>query len=315
MYSTAELHRLWSNAQPTDKKAETACIREKDLEREQEKWAREAEEEWKAQHTHTGRPDKRNETELEIEKRKERENILRRADEMMMEREQEIMRLNTLLLAAQCHAVQEDQKVLKKQMQKVTEAEEMRIHNLMEDERRRAIKKEEQKMALRRQQMVEYNTLISHSGFTKELEWLCDEQKKMQEIEDYRRAQTESPCVYFSREKRSMNDALTYEREKEERHRNEDHKYMQDKLRQPKKKSEEANIWEQRLRETMTKKLKYMNSDLYSINLGALFQDFQKFKGINVDPAEFFHLNSQSRGRGHLEEMRETSNPESTSFM
>uniref|UniRef100_A0A8C2XI29 Cilia- and flagella-associated protein 45 n=1 Tax=Cyclopterus lumpus TaxID=8103 RepID=A0A8C2XI29_CYCLU len=78
-------------------------------------------------------------TELELEARDRAQRLLERANALKMEEEDEIKKLNNLILAAQCQATRDVQMDEKKQIQAELSEEEKRLDAMMEVERRRAL--------------------------------------------------------------------------------------------------------------------------------------------------------------------------------
>ncbi|XP_051775465.1 trichohyalin-like [Erpetoichthys calabaricus] len=292
MLTAAELRRLWAASWPfgeNDIEAVGAMCDQDNLK--------------KAENERTWSPQSRPPPNCpEREDRAHRALVLKRAEDLMIERDEEIMRLNKLLLAAHCHAVQEDQKMLKKQMKRGEKAEERRLHNMMEEERIRAIKSEDEKKAIRRKRLIEIGKFQRQQMEEKKERALQEREQEKRFLEilktqkqnaqiarirreatererwckewdrnegggggdkDLRPSQTEPQFFSnFKKERRFMQDALAYEREKEERRKREELKLINDIRKQIKEEMAEAlkerldpKGREQRLRETSAKKI------------------------------------------------------------
>ncbi|XP_069687390.1 cilia- and flagella-associated protein 45-like isoform X2 [Periplaneta americana] len=81
---------------------------------------------------------------LESDAHRRATHLLRRAFEMKQEQEDEVKRANRLIIGTKCHAIRDAQIAEKKQIEKELEAEERRLDQMMEDERRRALRGEEE---------------------------------------------------------------------------------------------------------------------------------------------------------------------------
>ncbi|XP_011876040.1 PREDICTED: cilia- and flagella-associated protein 45-like [Vollenhovia emeryi] len=83
--------------------------------------------------------------EIEEEARRRTMHILERAYNMRLEQEEEIQRCNRLILETKCRAIRDAQIAEKKLMERELLEEEKRLNEMMEDERRWAIKEESRK--------------------------------------------------------------------------------------------------------------------------------------------------------------------------
>ncbi|XP_026225306.1 cilia- and flagella-associated protein 45 isoform X3 [Anabas testudineus] len=93
-------------------------------------------------------------TELELEARDRTQRLLERANTLRMEQEDEVKKLNQLILSAQCQATRDAQIQEKKQIQVELLEEEKRLDAMMEVERRKALETVEQIDELRKQQRI-----------------------------------------------------------------------------------------------------------------------------------------------------------------
>ncbi|XP_017760461.1 PREDICTED: cilia- and flagella-associated protein 45-like [Eufriesea mexicana] len=92
--------------------------------------------------------------EIEEEARKRAKYILERAEDMKLEQEEEIQKCNRIILETKCRVIRDAQIAEKKLIEYELEEEEKRLNDMMENERRWAIKEEikkEQEEAVKRQ--------------------------------------------------------------------------------------------------------------------------------------------------------------------
>ncbi|XP_043261259.1 cilia- and flagella-associated protein 45 [Colletes gigas] len=80
--------------------------------------------------------------EIEEEARKRTKHVLERAQDMKLEQEEEIQECNKIILETKCRAIRDAQIAEKKLVELELEEEEKRLNNMMENERRWAIKEE-----------------------------------------------------------------------------------------------------------------------------------------------------------------------------
>lgn len=99
-------------------------------------------------------------SDLEAEARERAQYLLERANAMRMEQEDEVKKLNELILGAQCHAVRDAQILERKQILEELQEEERRLDAIMELDRRRAVEAQEQIDELRKQQRIQGKELI-----------------------------------------------------------------------------------------------------------------------------------------------------------
>ncbi|XP_039594003.1 golgin subfamily A member 6-like protein 6 [Polypterus senegalus] len=156
----------------------------------------------------------------------ERENLKTEEDYLKVDYEDEMRRLNKYLLAAQCHAIQKEQRRLKKQVQKTVKAENMRIHNIMEQERRQAIIKEMEKEAIRRQNCMELGKFQRQQIEEKREQKKREQEQEIQLLDTLKKQQEERYKVDTSF--LLIQDALVYEKEKQQRLKQEEIKQNSD---------------------------------------------------------------------------------------
>ncbi|XP_054472448.1 cilia- and flagella-associated protein 45 [Anoplopoma fimbria] len=148
-------------------------------------------------------------TELELEARDRAQRLVERANALRMEEEDEIKKLNKLILAAQCQATRDAQIDEKKQIQAELSEEEKRLDAMMEVERRKALETGEQIDEERKQKRI--------GG----MQNICDQirrhlnQKQMQEVmKEQEKEQTREKL-----EKMNLEDLKVIEKKKEEQQR------------------------------------------------------------------------------------------------
>ncbi|XP_031716901.1 cilia- and flagella-associated protein 45 isoform X2 [Anarrhichthys ocellatus] len=145
-------------------------------------------------------------TELELEARDRAQRLLEQANASRMEEEEEIRKLNMLILAAQCQAMRDAQIDEKKQIQAELSEDEKRLDAMMEVERRKALETMEQIDELHRQQRI--------GG----MQNICDQiqqhliDKQMQdEMREQEKEQTQE-----KQEKMNLEDLKAMEKKREE---------------------------------------------------------------------------------------------------
>ncbi|KAF3847982.1 hypothetical protein F7725_021010 [Dissostichus mawsoni] len=120
-------------------------------------------------------------TELELEARDRAQHLVKRANNLRMEQEDEIRKLNKLILGAQCQATRDVQMEEKKQIQSELTEEEQRLDAMMEVDRRRALDTVDQIDKLRKQKRIEGMQKISEQIQRQhEEEQLQDEVKELE---------------------------------------------------------------------------------------------------------------------------------------
>ncbi|XP_034404294.1 cilia- and flagella-associated protein 45 [Cyclopterus lumpus] len=187
-------------------------------------------------------------TELELEARDRAQRLLERANALKMEEEDEIKKLNNLILAAQCQATRDVQMDEKKQIQAELSEEEKRLDAMMEVERRRALETVEQIDELHKQQRIGgmqniCNQIRQHLN-DKQMQEVMKEQEKEQTRE--------------KREKMNLEDLKAMEKKREEQqHLNEEIMRINTETMQAKEqRREEEKLADMRNMEYMRNKMK-----------------------------------------------------------
>ncbi|XP_031646857.1 cilia- and flagella-associated protein 45 isoform X1 [Oncorhynchus kisutch] len=99
-------------------------------------------------------------SDLEAEAKERAQYLLERANAMRMEQEDEVKKLNELILDAHCHAVRDAQILERQQILAELQDEERRLDAMMEVDHRRALEALEQIDELRKHQRIQGNQLI-----------------------------------------------------------------------------------------------------------------------------------------------------------
>ncbi|XP_047449733.1 cilia- and flagella-associated protein 45 [Mugil cephalus] len=143
-------------------------------------------------------------TALELEARDRAQRLVERANALRMEQEEEIKRLNQLILGAQCQATRDAQIQEKKQIQEEMEEEEKRLDAMMEIERRKALETVEKIDVLRKQQKI------------RGMEQICNQIQKRLEEKQMQAEMKEQEKVLLREKLAEMNleDLQTLERKK-----------------------------------------------------------------------------------------------------
>ncbi|XP_022602067.1 cilia- and flagella-associated protein 45 [Seriola dumerili] len=148
-------------------------------------------------------------TELELEARDRAQRLVERANALRLEQEEEIKKLNQLILGAQCQATRDAQIQEKKQIQVELTEEEKRLDTMMEVERRKALETVEQIEELRKKQRISGMQQI-YDQIKKRLE----EKQLQDEMKELERQQ-----IRENQEKMTLEDLKTLEKKKEEQQR------------------------------------------------------------------------------------------------
>uniref|UniRef100_A0A667XLU6 Cilia- and flagella-associated protein 45 n=1 Tax=Myripristis murdjan TaxID=586833 RepID=A0A667XLU6_9TELE len=196
--SPTEIKRITSASRVLTKEEREAM-----MESQHRQWetAMEAAKEKKEQIHQADMSRKKNEalTELEVEARDRAKYLLERANAMKMEQEDEIKRLNEMILGAQCHMVRDAQILEKKQVQAELAEEEKRLDVMMELDRRKAIEAQQQIDELRKQQMIDGKQQILNQISERLEERLQQDALKAQErqevLENLEKMQLEELCL------------------------------------------------------------------------------------------------------------------------
>ncbi|TDH15085.1 hypothetical protein EPR50_G00027540 [Perca flavescens] len=148
-------------------------------------------------------------TELEREARDRAQRLVERANALRMEQEDEIKKLNNLIMGAQCQATRDTQIQEKKQIQAELSEEEKRLDTMMEVERRKALETVEQIDELRKQQRIGgmqkiYDQIRQHL-----------EEKQVQEV----MKEMERQQIRENQEKMNLEDLKALEKKRDEQQR------------------------------------------------------------------------------------------------
>ncbi|CAL8360778.1 unnamed protein product [Merluccius merluccius] len=119
--------------------------------------------------------------ELEAEAQERAQYLLKRANAMRMEQEDEVKKLNELILGAQCHAVREAQLLEREQIRGELMEEDRRLDAMMELHRRQAIETQEQIDMLRKEQRIRGKQQIIDQMEVRREEQVLREELKEQE--------------------------------------------------------------------------------------------------------------------------------------
>ncbi|KAG7223041.1 hypothetical protein INR49_015930 [Caranx melampygus] len=186
-------------------------------------------------------------TELELEAQERAQRLVERANDMRLEQEEEIKKLNQLILGAQCQATRDAQIQEKKQIQVELTEEEKRLDTIMEVERRKAVETMEQIEEQQKRQRI--------SG----MQQICDQIKQRLEekqLEDEMK-ELEKQQTREKQEKMNMEDLKTLEKKREEQQRllEEVMRINNEILRAKEQRKEEEKLADMRNMEFIKKKM------------------------------------------------------------
>ncbi|XP_073465720.1 cilia- and flagella-associated protein 45 isoform X1 [Aquarana catesbeiana] len=122
-------------------------------------------------------------SDLEEEAQQRAQYLLQRANTMRMEQEDEIKKLNEMILNAKCHAIRDAQTVERKVITKELEEESKRLDQMMEVERQKAIKMQEEIDELRKQERIRGKLHIVEQMTHNEEARLLQEEQREQEAQ------------------------------------------------------------------------------------------------------------------------------------
>ncbi|XP_012705604.2 cilia- and flagella-associated protein 45 [Fundulus heteroclitus] len=145
-------------------------------------------------------------TDLQLEAQRRAELVVDRANALRMEQEEEVKRLNQLILGAQCQATWDDQIQEKKEIRALLEEEEKRLDDMMEVERRRALENSEKKDERHKQQMIK--------GKDQMIEQIQKRMEKKQLLEMAKEIEKEQ--IHKNREKMDLEDLKAREKKRKE---------------------------------------------------------------------------------------------------
>ncbi|XP_012679476.1 cilia- and flagella-associated protein 45 [Clupea harengus] len=150
----SEMKRITAKSRVATKEGKEAIL---DSQRKEKEAAVDAAEERKAQMRQADLSRQKNQTlsDLEVEARDRAQYLLERANAMRMEQEDEVKKLNELILGAHCHAVRDTQVQEKQQILSELQEEEQRLDAMMEVDRLRALETQEKIDQLRKQQRIQ----------------------------------------------------------------------------------------------------------------------------------------------------------------
>ncbi|XP_020602402.1 cilia- and flagella-associated protein 45-like [Orbicella faveolata] len=120
-------------------------------------------------------------SDLEQEAMKESGTLLEKANEQMEEQEDEIKKLNELILNAKCHAIRDAQLIEKVEIKKEQLEEEKRLDEMMEVERLKALKEYEEREKVAHFERLKGAKVIQLQITDNEQSRLLDEERKDQE--------------------------------------------------------------------------------------------------------------------------------------
>ncbi|XP_040188309.1 cilia- and flagella-associated protein 45 [Rana temporaria] len=122
-------------------------------------------------------------SDLEEEAQQRAQYLLQRANTMRMEQEDEIKKLNEMILNAKCHAIRDAQTVERKVITKELEEETKRLDQMMEVARQKAIKMQEKIDELRKQERIRGKLHIIEQITDNEEARLLQEEQREQEAQ------------------------------------------------------------------------------------------------------------------------------------
>ncbi|XP_012886003.1 PREDICTED: cilia- and flagella-associated protein 45 [Dipodomys ordii] len=93
-------------------------------------------------------------SDLEEEAKERAQNLLQRADKLRLEQEEELKDMSKIILNAKCHAIRDAQILEKQQIQKELDAEEKRLDQMMETERKMSLERQEARDRQRREERI-----------------------------------------------------------------------------------------------------------------------------------------------------------------
>ncbi|XP_062860946.1 cilia- and flagella-associated protein 45 [Trichomycterus rosablanca] len=175
-----EIERIKTKSHILTKEEKEASLERQRIEREE---AMVAAEERKALMCQADMSRQKNQglSELEAEAKERAQYLLERANTLRMEQEDEVKKLNELILGAQCHVVRDAQILEKKQIEAELQEEERRLDAMMEVERRQALATQEQIDELRKQQRIQGKMCIIKQIEERMEEHMLDDELKEQE--------------------------------------------------------------------------------------------------------------------------------------
>ncbi|XP_072284597.1 cilia- and flagella-associated protein 45 [Pyxicephalus adspersus] len=122
-------------------------------------------------------------SDLEQEAQQRAQYLLQRANAMRMEQEDEIKKLNEMILNAKCHAIRDAQMLERKVITNELEEESKRLDQMMEVERQKAIKLQEEIDEMRKKERIRGKLHIIHQMSENEESRLLEEEQREQEAQ------------------------------------------------------------------------------------------------------------------------------------
>ncbi|EDO38378.1 predicted protein [Nematostella vectensis] len=122
-------------------------------------------------------------TDLEIEAQQKSQHLLENANKQMEEQEDEIKKLNELILNAKCHAIRDAQLIEKVEVKKEQLVEEKRLDEMMEVERLKKLQEEEEREKERHIERLKGAAVLNIQIEDNKQQRLLEEEKKDQETQ------------------------------------------------------------------------------------------------------------------------------------
>ncbi|XP_029111767.1 cilia- and flagella-associated protein 45-like isoform X1 [Scleropages formosus] len=244
--SPSQIQRIMAESRMLTKKEREAVLEAKHKKREEEMIAIE---ERKACIRQAEMDRKRNQglSDIEADAQQQAQYLLEKANAMRMEQEDEIRKLNKVILDARCNAVRDTQILEKKQIQKELHEEELRLHSIMEASRHRALEAEEQTEKRRKQQHI-----LGRAQIQKQMEERLEERLLQDEMKEQ-----ENQKMLEKLKKIQMEEleALQRKKEQQEQLQLEVFKINQETLRAKELRLEEERLADQRNLEYIQQKM------------------------------------------------------------
>ncbi|XP_046852993.1 cilia- and flagella-associated protein 45-like [Xenia sp. Carnegie-2017] len=186
-------------------------------------------------------------SDLEQEAKEKSQYLLEKATEQMEEQEDEIKKLNELILNAKCHAIRDAQLVEKVEVKKEMLDEETRLDEMMELERRKALQEYEEREKIRQIERIKGAQIIQKQIAENEQKRLLDEQKKDQE--------TQAMLQYLEKLQQEDLDELMKKRETQKQLMEDVNKANEEMQRLRKLKNEQEKLADIKVMEYLKEKL------------------------------------------------------------
>jgi len=117
-------------------------------------------------------------SDIEQEAKEKSQYLLEKAQEQMEEEEDEIKKLNELILNAKCHAIRDAQLIEKVEIKKEQLEEEKRLDELMENDRIRTLKEYEEREVRKREERLKGAEILKNQIEENKMTQLLDQNKK-----------------------------------------------------------------------------------------------------------------------------------------